>query len=61
MCANSDGFALNVGKEDWQRERVSDCYLAAFESGGSSFKLFTSFDMTCVICFNTGVYSIWSR
>jgi len=42
-----DLFALNVGKEDWQRDRVSDCYQAALDSG-SSFKLFISFDMTSV-------------
>jgi hypothetical protein len=38
-------FALNVGKEKWQADRVSDAYDAA-GSSGSGFKLFLSFDMT---------------
>ncbi|KAM5537876.1 hypothetical protein V8D89_008352 [Ganoderma adspersum] len=40
-----DGFALNVGPEDWQRRSVSLCYDAALELG-LPFKLFLSFDMT---------------
>ncbi|KAH9917216.1 glycoside hydrolase family 71 protein [Amylocystis lapponica] len=40
-----DGFALNVGREEWQKARVSDCYEASMQSG-LSFKLFLSFDMT---------------
>jgi len=43
--ALSDGFALNVGLEDWQVDRVHDCYAAA-QSTGQPFKLFISFDMT---------------
>ena len=43
----SDGFALNVGLEDWQVDRVHDCYNAA-QSIGLPFKLFISFDMTWV-------------
>lgn len=43
----SDGFALNVGLEDWQFDRVRDCYNAA-ESAALPFRLFISFDMTCV-------------
>lgn len=42
---NSDAFALNVGCEDWQRERVADCYEAARQLQ-TDFKLFLSFDMT---------------
>jgi hypothetical protein len=42
---SSDGFALNVGLEDWQVDRVHDCYNAA-QSTGLPFKLFISFDMT---------------
>ena len=42
---SSDGFALNVGLEDWQVDRVQDCYNAA-QSTGLPFKLFISFDMT---------------
>ena len=43
----SDGFALNVGLEDWQVDRVHDCYNAA-QSTDLPFKLFISFDMTWV-------------
>ena len=43
----SDGFALNVGLEDWQVDRVCDCYNAA-QSIDLPFKLFISFDMTWV-------------
>ena len=42
---NSDAFALNVGREDWQRARVADAYAAALELQ-TDFKLFLSFDMT---------------
>ncbi|KAF9646184.1 glycoside hydrolase family 71 protein [Thelephora ganbajun] len=44
-----DGFALNVGPEDWQVDRVHDCYNAA-QSVDLPFKLFISFDMTCIPC-----------
>lgn len=43
----SDGFALNVGLEDWQVDRVHDCYNAA-QSTRLPFKLFISFDMAWV-------------
>ena len=43
----SDGFALNVGLEDWQVDRVHDCYNAA-QGTGLPFSLFISFDMTWV-------------
>ena len=42
--AHSDGFALNVGPEDWQVDRVRDCYDAA-QNTSLPFKLFISFDM----------------
>lgn len=42
---SSDGFALNVGRDSWQSDRVQDAYTAA-QSLGSSFKLFLSLDMT---------------
>lgn len=42
---NSDAFALNVGREDWQRDRVADCYEAA-QQLQTGFKLLLSFDMT---------------
>ena len=45
MDAYSDGFALNVGLEDWQRRSVSLCYAAALDLR-LPFKLFLSFDMT---------------
>ena len=44
----SDGFALNVGLEDWQVDRVHDCYNAA-QNTRLPFKLFISFDMTWVM------------
>jgi glucan endo-1,3-alpha-glucosidase len=37
-----DGFALNIGSDDWQEARVADAYTAA---RGTKFKLFISFDM----------------
>ncbi|KAI0919228.1 hypothetical protein AcV5_002197 [Taiwanofungus camphoratus] len=43
----SDGFVLNVGREDWQASRVADCYEAALQAA-PSFKLFISFDMTSI-------------
>jgi hypothetical protein len=42
---HSDAFALNVGREDWQRARVADAYAAALQLQ-TDFKLFLSFDMT---------------
>ena len=42
---NSDAFALNVGREDWQRDRVADCYEVA-QQLQTDFKLLLSFDMT---------------
>ncbi|KAI0300444.1 glycoside hydrolase family 71 protein [Multifurca ochricompacta] len=42
-----DAFALNVGCEDWQKERVGDCYAAAHQLH-TDFKLFLSFDMTSI-------------
>lgn len=42
---DSDAFALNVGREDWQRARVTDAYGAALQLQ-TNFKLFLSFDMT---------------
>ncbi|THH07533.1 hypothetical protein EW145_g3309 [Phellinidium pouzarii] len=40
-----DGFALNVGRENWQLSQVAACFDAA-ESSGTDFKLFLSFDMS---------------
>jgi len=42
---DSDAFALNVGREDWQKARVGDAYAAALQLQ-TDFKLFLSFDMT---------------
>ncbi|TBU46665.1 glycoside hydrolase family 71 protein [Dichomitus squalens] len=42
-----DGFALNVGPEEWQKRSISLCYAAALALG-SPFKLFLSFDMTLI-------------
>ncbi|KAG8902322.1 hypothetical protein FRB99_004630 [Tulasnella sp. 403] len=43
--ASIDGFALNIGSDDWQPARVDDAYSVA-EDLGTDFKLFLSFDMT---------------
>lgn len=42
-----DGFALNVGRDDWQPSRVTDAYAAA---KGTNFKLFLSLDMSSLPC-----------
>ncbi|KAL6305085.1 glycoside hydrolase family 71 protein [Sparassis latifolia] len=42
-----DGFALNFGRDEWEKSRVADCYHAALQSG-VPFKLFPSFDMTLI-------------
>jgi len=42
-----DGFALNIGSDDWQGSRVADAYAAA---QGTRFQLFISFDMTVIPC-----------
>ncbi|EIM86043.1 glycoside hydrolase [Stereum hirsutum FP-91666 SS1] len=44
-----DGFALNIGSDDWQPARVADAYTAASQSG-TLFKLFLSFDMSALPC-----------
>ncbi|KAJ8593966.1 glycoside hydrolase [Rhizopogon salebrosus TDB-379] len=44
-----DGFALNVGSDDWQPQQVANAYQAAQQSG-TGFKLFFSFDMTALPC-----------
>jgi glucan endo-1,3-alpha-glucosidase len=44
-----DGFALNMGQDDWQPARVADAYQAALQSG-LDFKLFLSLDMTSLPC-----------
>lgn len=43
----SDGFALNVGPEDWVKDCVSMCF-EAMSRTKVSFKSFFSFDMACV-------------
>lgn len=44
---NSDGFALNVGIEEWQKDRVRDCFHACERlPRENKFRLFFSFDMT---------------
>lgn len=53
LCGNTeirsrDGFVLNIGSEDWQKDRVADCFQATEAPGLSSFKLFFSFDMRSV-------------
>ncbi|KAG6837624.1 hypothetical protein H0H93_006145 [Arthromyces matolae] len=44
-----DGFALNMGSDAWQPDRVSDAFNAASQSG-PNFKLFLSLDMTSLPC-----------
>ncbi|KAH6910280.1 glycoside hydrolase [Coprinopsis sp. MPI-PUGE-AT-0042] len=44
-----DGFVLNVGREDWQRQRVMDCFKAAdMLPPATAFQFFFSFDMSSV-------------
>ncbi|KAG6906620.1 hypothetical protein DXG01_012938 [Tephrocybe rancida] len=40
-----DGFALNMGSDEWQPDRVADAFEAARQSG-MDFKLFLSLDMS---------------
>ncbi|KAF9494203.1 glycoside hydrolase family 71 protein [Pleurotus eryngii] len=49
-----DGFVLNIGSEDWQKDRVADCFQATEAPGSSSFKLFFSFDMSVISCKTQG-------
>ncbi|KAJ7736912.1 glycoside hydrolase family 71 protein [Mycena metata] len=42
-----NGFVLNVGREEWQRDRVWMCFEAAAASS-SHFVLFISFDMSSI-------------
>ncbi|KDR82870.1 hypothetical protein GALMADRAFT_58253 [Galerina marginata CBS 339.88] len=44
-----DGFALNMGRDDWQPARVADAYEAAKQSN-LDFKLFLSLDMSSFPC-----------
>jgi glucan endo-1,3-alpha-glucosidase len=44
-----DGFALNMGSDWWQPNRIADAYTAAQQSG-SGFKMFLSLDMTVMSC-----------
>lgn len=48
-AANIDGFALNMGRDDWQPARVADAYKAALQSN-QDFKLLISLDMTSFPC-----------
>jgi glucan endo-1,3-alpha-glucosidase len=54
-----DAFALNIGSEPWQPDRVADAYRAAKAVSNSNnllghlsqpFKLFLSFDMSAIPC-----------
>ncbi|KAF8957310.1 glycoside hydrolase family 71 protein [Flammula alnicola] len=50
-----DGFVLNVGAEDWQRQRSADCFAASKRLPDSTnFKFFFSFDMTSILGNSTG-------
>ncbi|CAA7261571.1 unnamed protein product [Cyclocybe aegerita] len=48
-AAGIDGFALNMGRDEWQPARVADAYEAAKRSG-LDFKLFLSLDMSSFPC-----------
>lgn len=52
--AGIDGFALNVGIDDWQPDRVAKALAAAKNNG--DFTMFISFDMSS-LTFNNGVLS----
>jgi glucan endo-1,3-alpha-glucosidase len=48
-----DGFALNLGSDSWQPDRIADAYAAAEALASSDpskpiFNLFLSFDMSCL-------------
>ncbi|KAI0732491.1 glycoside hydrolase family 71 protein [Fomitopsis betulina] len=44
-----DGFALNIGKEEWQISRVAECYDAALHANATRpFRLFLSLDMSSI-------------
>jgi glucan endo-1,3-alpha-glucosidase len=48
-----DGFALNIGSDSWQPARVADAYAASLQifkndTTKPTFKLFISFDMSCL-------------
>ncbi|EAU91889.2 hypothetical protein CC1G_04656 [Coprinopsis cinerea okayama7 len=44
-----DGFVLNVGREEWQRDRVADCFKAAARLPEAiNFQFFFSFDMSSI-------------
>ncbi|THV05334.1 hypothetical protein K435DRAFT_745710 [Dendrothele bispora CBS 962.96] len=47
-----DGFALNMGSDEWQPDRVADAYQAALQSG-LAFKMFLSLDMSSLPCAST--------
>ncbi|OWZ54809.1 glucan endo-1,3-alpha-glucosidase agn1 [Cryptococcus neoformans c45] len=47
LAAGIDGFALNIGSDNWQPARVADAYSAAASTG---FKMFLSLDMTVLSC-----------
>ncbi|CAF0948894.1 unnamed protein product [Rotaria sp. Silwood1] len=53
-AAGIDGFALNVGIDDWQPDRVAKALAAAQNNG--DFTMFISFDMSS-LTFNNGVLS----
>ncbi|KAF5342756.1 hypothetical protein D9757_014508 [Collybiopsis confluens] len=44
-----DGFALNIGRDSWQPDRVADAYAAA-QNSLFDFKMFLSLDMSSLPC-----------
>lgn len=52
-----DAFALNLGVDSWQPDRIADAFEAAdicSSTYGITFKLFLSFDMTSLPCSDPG-------
>ncbi|QRV84039.1 alpha-1,3-glucanase [Ceratobasidium sp. AG-Ba] len=54
-----DAFALNVGSDDWQKDRVDDAFNAA--ESGTGFKMFMSFDMSLRIDLCGRKLYLWRR
>ncbi|KAJ6613323.1 glycoside hydrolase [Mycena sp. CBHHK59/15] len=52
QASGLDGFALNVGPDDFQTTQTANAYQAALQSG-SNFKLFFSLDMSVLPCATT--------
>lgn len=56
LAIGIDGFALNVGPDDWMSDRVNKMYQAAI---GTNFKLFISLDMAVMASSSISQLSTW--